>query len=160
MRWLIDHFRAHRNRSLWSFLWRVNLESVAVSFSLGVLAFLLRLPARELNMTIGTLIGFGVVVAPVFETFLFQGLPVGVARFFEAKFDSQVLLSTVLFTIAHFQAYGIGAIPSACAGGLYLAFTYAHWRERSRWTAFWMTALSHAVYNAFVVGLSVTFWGT
>jgi hypothetical protein len=42
-------------------------------------------------------------------------------------------------------------------GGFYLAFTYAHWRAHSRWTAFWTTALCHATGNAVTIGAMIVF---
>ena len=31
--------------------------------------------------------------------------------------------------------------------GFYSSFTYVRWRQKSLWTAFWVTALSHGLYN-------------
>jgi hypothetical protein len=100
----------------------------------------------------------GVLLAPIIETLVFQALPVGVARLFKASFRWQVAAATILFAAAHFTesiAVGVGA---GLVGGFYLAFTYVHWRERSRWTAFWTTAVSHGIHNGIAAILLLPRW--
>ena len=54
-----------------------------------------------------------------------------------------------IFAGLHFLDGVAAGICAGMAGGFYFAFTFAHWREKSRWTAFWVTAVSHA-FNNFV----------
>jgi len=71
----------------------------------------------------------------------------------KARFSIQVFASLVPFFLAH-ATEGLGtAIQAGLVGGFYLAFTYAHWRAQSRWTAFWTTALSHALHNGAVFAI-------
>jgi len=55
-------------------------------------------------------------------------------------------------------AHALKGVTTGLAAGLltgfYLAFTYAHWREQTRWTAFWTTAGSHAIHNGIVIPLA------
>lgn len=94
-----------------------------------------------------------VVLAPVFETLLFQALPIFIARKFKAPFTLQVVSSMVVFAAMHFFDGIAAGICAGTIGGFYFAFTFAHWREKSRWTAFWVTAIAHAFHNfaAFVL---------
>jgi hypothetical protein len=91
-----------------------------------------------------------VVVAPVLETLLFQVLLIGVARWCRLSFGWQVTWSTVVFSAVHFlEGLGTG-VCAGMVGGFYLAFTCAHWWDRSGWTAFWTTALSHSLRNGLI----------
>jgi hypothetical protein len=89
-----------------------------------------------------------VVIAPVAETLLFQALPIFVARKFNASFSWQIISSMAIFAGLHFLDGILAGIASGMVGGFYFAFTFAHWRQKSRWTAFWVTAVSHALNNA------------
>jgi len=92
-----------------------------------------------------------VFFAPIFETLLLQALPIAIARLAKAGFWLQVLVSTVPFAGLHFlEGFSVG-LGAGVVGGFYFAFTYAHWRQRSRWTALWTTALCHAIHNAMAV---------
>ena len=156
--WLVEHFRGYRRRNPWDFCWRIALEGLAVSILPTSLLWCFGLADRKMNVTQGTLIGFAVVVAPIFETVLFQALPIGVARLLKAGFASQVFWSVAVFFVAHALDSGIATgLVAGLVGGFYLAFTYAHWRGRSRWTAFWTTAITHAMSNAVVVCLVIKF---
>ena len=118
---------------------------------------LLGIPGREMNLSFDVLMIAGVVVAPVLETLLLQALPVWIARLCKAGSSGQVIVSVVPFTIVH-AIEGIGTgIAAGLLGGFYLAFTYVHWRERSRWQAFWVTAVSHAIHNAIAI-LGFALW--
>jgi hypothetical protein len=146
-RWLVEHFLRYRERKPWSFCWRVTLEYLVVAGFLASVAWLAGLCDAELGWSRNTLIGYGLVVGPVVET-LFQVVPVGIARMRKAPFVSQVFWATLAFTVAHAMGgVAASAVIAGLVGGFYLAFTYAHWRERSLWTALWTTALSHAMAN-------------
>ncbi|NIP25918.1 MAG: CPBP family intramembrane metalloprotease [Phycisphaerae bacterium] len=101
----------------------------------------------------GTIFLIVVLIGPVVETLLFQALPIFVARKFNAPFVWQIVISMVIFTSLHFLEGIPTGIAAGLVGGFYFAFTYAHWREKSRWTAFWVTAISHAFNNAIAFAL-------
>ena len=94
-----------------------------------------------------------VLIAPVVETILAQALPIFVVRKFGGSFRVQIIISTVIFAVCHFSESAAVGISAGVIGGFYFAFTYAHWREKSRWASFWVTATSHAIHNGIIVGL-------
>jgi hypothetical protein len=61
----------------------------------------------------------------------------------------------LLFALPHFAEGPSVGISTGMVGGFYLALTYAHWAERSHWTACWVTAVSHLLRNAFVCSVLV-----
>ena len=94
------------------------------------------------------------VVAPLLETLIFQAFPIWIARLCKARFSIQVVASLVPFCAVH-AVEGVGTgIAAGLIGGFYFAFTYAHWRERGRWPAFWVTAVSHAIHNGILIPLA------
>ena len=109
-----------------------------------------------MNIRAEELLLVGVVIAPILETLLFQALPVWIARLFGAGFATQVVVSVIPFCVVHALEGIATGLAAGLVGGFYFAFTYVHWRARSRWTAFWTTALSHAIHNgiAFVLLLA------
>ena len=148
--WLIGHFDRYKKRSPWSFCWRITIEGLIVALAAVFLLHLLfHLPGRRFRPATPAIFIEIVLMAPVIETFICQAFPIFVARVFRARFWMQVFVSMVVFAVPHF-GYGIvSGICAGAAGGFYFGFTYAHWRQKSRWTAFWITALSHSLHNGF-----------
>lgn len=155
MNLLIRHFQRYRQRKPWAFCWRISIEGLLVSILCAlVLALLFPELDREFpDWDMGTIFLVVVVIGPVVETLLFQALPIFIARKFNAPFIWQIIISTVIFTSLHFLEGIPTGIAAGVVGGFYFAFTYAHWREKSRWTAFWVTAISHAFNNAVAFAL-------
>lgn len=152
MNWLKAHFQKHRRRKPWDFCWKVAIEGVIVSIIPAViLVSFVNQPERGfMNEPLGKMLLLILVLAPVLETLLFQALPIGVARLFKAGFKMQVLVSTIPFAAAHlFEGITVG-ICAGLIGGFYLAFTYAHWVEKSVWTAMWTTTVAHFIRNGLV----------
>jgi hypothetical protein len=89
--------------------------------------------------------------APVVETILFQLFPIWVVRLGNARFSIQVVASLIPFFLAHLSEGIAAGISAGLVGGFYLAFTYAHWCEKSKLTAFWVTAVAHFIHNAIVL---------
>ena len=155
MRWIRQHFRRYRERTPWDFCWRIAIEGTIASLAASLLVALLGMADREIDLSFETLLIAAIVVAPVLETLVLQAFPVWIARLFKADFSTQILVSVVAFTIAH-AVEGIQAgIAAGLVGGFYFAFTYVHWRERSRWQAFWVTTVSHAIHNGIVIALAL-----
>lgn len=150
MNWLIRHFQRYRQRSPWAFCWRIAIEGLAVSLlcALALSQLFPDLHREVLDWSAAAIFMVIVVLAPVFETLLLQALPIFIARKLKAPFAVQVLASAVVFAALHFLDGISAGICAGIVGGFYFAFTFAHWREKSRWTAFWVTALSHAIHNA------------
>jgi hypothetical protein len=150
LRWLLLHFHSYRTRSPWSFCWRITIEAVVVSFGFGLLVAALFDPARRTVMDDPTMMVFlyVVIIGPFLETILFQAFPVFIARLCRVGFVGQMLFSMVPFALAHFSS-GIGVgVCAGVVGGFYLAFTYVHWRQKSLWTALWVTAMFHVFNNS------------
>ena len=146
--WIVRHFERYRKRRPWSFCWHISIEGFAASFLVaGVLFFLLDLPELDLEMTAIEFLLLAVILAPVVETLIFQALPICIARMCHASFAAQVVISMLLFSLPHFAEQADFGISAGLVGGFYFAFTYAHWRQKSRWTALWITIVSHSFNN-------------
>lgn len=159
MKWVARHYRRYLEREPWDFCWRIGVESAA----LGLVASVILTPifdtsAREfLNWSMPEVFLLLLAVAPPIETLVFQAFPIFVVRMLKGTIRLQILVSTLLFSAAHFPE-GIGTGLSAGAiGGLYLAFAYAHWRKQSRWRSFWITTAAHCIHNGIAFILLVVF---
>jgi hypothetical protein len=94
---------------------------------------------------------FVVVVAPLFETLIGQGLPWLLTRLLRLPAAVFVFFSTVWFASLH----GLGfhgadfwvMVVAHLIVAFLLAFTYLQGRKHSRWRAFWMTASVHMLAN-------------
>lgn len=159
-KWVIQHFQRYCERSPWDFCWRISLEGTIVSLLLAFLLAPFGVALRDISSTSGgELLFLGVIVAPLFETLIFQALPVWIARLYKAGFAVQLLSSIVPFFLAHVtEGLGTG-LCAGLVGGFYFAFTYVHWRKISLWTAIWTTAVSHAIHNGLVILPYVAFSG-
>ena len=147
---LIRHFQRYRKRSPWAFCWRIAIEGLAVSLlcALALSQLFPDLHRKFPDWSAAEIFLIIVVLAPVYETLLLQALPIFIARKFKAPFAVQVISSMVLFASIHFFDGIAAGICAGIIGGFYFAFTFAHWRDKSRWTAFWVTALAHSINNA------------
>jgi hypothetical protein len=126
---------------------------VGVCLALAVVLSALGVPDREIEMDTAAFIFVALAVAPALETLLFQALPVFLARKCRARFSVQIAASVVPFALVH-AVEGLGTLLAAgLVGGFYFAFTYAHWRETSRWTSFWTTWAVHTIQNIIAVTL-------
>lgn len=130
------------------------MESTVVSLIAAVLLTLVMLgagfdtPEREfLDLPMPVVFVMLLMIAPPLETLVFQAFPIFVVRRLEGSIRSQILVSTVLFSAAHFPEGIATGVSAGIIGGLYFAFAYAHWRSRSRWQALWITTVCHAIHN-------------
>ncbi len=155
MKWIREHFRRYRQRKPWDFCWRIAIEGTLVALAISFILEILDLPEREMPFGIGELIIVGVVIAPILETLLFQAFPVWIARLCKARFSIQVVSSVVPFFLVHAIEGIQTGIAAGLISGFYFAFTYVHWREKRRWTAFWVTTTSHAIHNAIAIPLAL-----
>jgi hypothetical protein len=154
MKWIRRHFRRYRERTPWDFCWRIAIEGTIVGLAASCLIGFLDMAGREIDLSFGALLIGGVVVAPVLETLILQAFPVWLARQFKAGFSLQIIVSVIPFAVLHAVEGIQTAIAAGLVGGFYFAFTYVHWRERSRWQAYWITAASHSIHNAIVFTLA------
>ncbi len=109
---------------------------------------------RLLNV-ISRRFGRTVVHAPISETLKYQAIPIALLSLAGASFGTQIVVSMILFALAHF-VFSVGrGISAGILGGFYFAFVYAHWRSVSFWRAFWMTSLVHALINSAFVAIQI-----
>lgn len=151
-----SHFEAYRKRGRSAFLWRITIESLVVPLAvIALLSVLFHLSPRSdlARMGAWSLLVNAVILAPFFETLLFQTLPVMLARTMGAGFWWQVFASIVPFALAHFTLSVGSGVGAGIVSGFYLAFTYVHWRQTSFRTALWMTSGLHALHNLVAVGV-------
>ena len=158
MHFLLNHFKRYLERKPLDFCWRIGLESVAVSLAVAFLTELWGIPERDFpDWSVGTIFLFIIVLAPPFETLLLQALPIYIARKLKATFRMQIIIATLVFVIFHLAEGVATVIAAGLIGGFYFSFTYAHWRTKSRWQAFWVTTGSHVIHNGIVFILMLIF---
>jgi len=153
MKWLREHFEKYQQLRPWSFCWRISLEGTAMSLLIAGLLFPFAEERAITNLDIGAAFVILVLVAPVLETLLLQGLPVYVARKCRATAKTRIIAATAVFSALHFPEGFAAGMSAGLVGGFYFAFTYVHWRRTGRWVAYWTTMVSHAIHNgiAFVL---------
>ena len=153
---IVAHFEHLRTLRRWPFFWRVTLEGLLVPLLLTQLIglFLPWPPLGSLrNTNIVRYLFFAVIAGPLWELVLWQWLPVMIARRNGARFWVQVLVSQIIFFLPHLGNGLRGAIGGGLFAGFYTVFTYVNWRERSLWTACYMTYTRHALHNLIVVSV-------
>ncbi len=157
--WLIRHFESYRKLQPWPFLWRITLEGFLIVFPFAVIiAFLIdptpRADIEELYARGSPYFLLEVAIfAPFFETLMLQTLPVALARLFRASFTTQLIAAWIPFAFMHFF---LGPTAGICAGlirGFYFGFTYTHWCQTSKWTAYWITSVSHMINNFILISI-------
>lgn len=142
------------SKSVFHFIAIMVAISVAIGFATVPISLLIDsiAPGGDLikMLTPNEILFYGVLVAPVVETFLCQYLP---ARLLSKWVTSRiviVLISSTLFCIAHLnfpaQAY------SAFVGGIVLMYAYFLAADR-RYNPFICTAVVHAVHNLIFITL-------
>ena len=148
---LRGHFERHFTKSRWEYFWRVWIETLAVAYLVAwVTQRITHSPPR------GDLAGYGpislvvmaVILGPLFETLVFQCLPMEAGQTLRFSRPLKFAVSIVPFSLAHFFA-GIPTVVSAgVVGGFYFALTYYRWKRESLLMAILMTWLLHASFNA------------
>ena len=159
MNWIARHFRRYLERKPWDFCWRIGIESTVVSLvAAALLAALLGASKREfLDLPMPIVFIAIMLIAPPVETLVFQAFPIFIVRVFKGSVRTQILVSTLLFSAAHFPEGIATGVAAGVIGGLYFAFAYAHWRLQSRWQSFWITTGCHGIHNGIAFILLVVF---
>ncbi len=98
---------------------------------------------------------YSVIRPTILETLIFQAIPIALLSLAGASFGTQVVVSASLFALAHFTKTVKTGISEGIRGGVYFAFVYVHWKRTSFWSAFWVTALAHALNNLSSVALQM-----
>ena len=95
----------------------------------------------------------GIFLAPIYETFFLQQIPILLVRKFKLNLIFQFLISVFIFAICHSEHGFIHAITSGIMGGGYLAFSYLVFLRHSVLKAFFVTATIHMLVNAIMLFL-------
>ena len=133
----------------------MGVEGFCVSMAAAaVLHALLNEPPRELwEWPMWKLMLVAVVVAPVVETVIFQQLPILFVRAVGGEWPLALAVSVTLFSVIHLVEGVMTGVSAGVIGGFYLAYLFSCWVERSTWTAYWTTALSHMTRNGLAMAL-------
>jgi hypothetical protein len=150
LRWIIEHFRRYLTLSPLTFCWQITVENLIISLAITGLIYLIWQPSPRTNLqniTVSTYLWSIIILGPIIETILLQVIPVFIARSLKFKFLGQLIFSIAPFAALHFTRSISAGVGAGIIGGFYSAFTYIHWHSKSAWTAFWVTAFSHGLYN-------------
>lgn len=85
--------------------------------------------------------------APFLETFIGQWLPTWGAGFIHGSTGWRVLVSALVFALLHLSNSPANAATILLVPGPVFAYTFVAWRRVSRWHAYLVTSLTHAVHN-------------
>ena len=149
MNLIARHFRRYTERKPWDFCWKIGVESTVASFISAILLMLvIGVTGRDfLDMPLPDVFILLILAAPPVETLVFQAFPIFIVRILKGSMRTQILVSTLLFSAAHFPEGINTGVSAGVVGGLYFAFAYAHWRKKSRWKSFWITTVCHVIHN-------------
>ena len=142
---------ALRRASKWSFYWRIWLETTLCAYVVGnVLQAILHTPERRdlIGRSTLSLVVLAIFVGPLFETLVFQCLPLELGRALRMRPWAQFFVSIVPFAIGHWFAGIPTVVAAGVVGGFFFAFTYVRWKRESLFVAVAMTFLLHAAFNS------------
>lgn len=91
------------------------------------------------------------LIAPFFETFIGQWLPLWLCGLVTSRASLRVLFSTLCFSALHLGNSLANAFTVLLVAGPVFAFTFLRFRPESRWRAYAATTLTHLLNNFFVV---------
>jgi hypothetical protein len=105
------------------------------------------------DISIYLLIISAVIIAPFVETLLFQTIPISFAIKYKRSLIIQLLSSILPFSIIHILQYGLIGLVSGVIGGYYLSLSYVIWRKQNNRYAFFLTVLTHSIYNLIILAI-------
>jgi hypothetical protein len=157
LRWITGHLAWLAEQRLPRFFLQTFFEKALCLAAGTTLVLLLGLPPRTdlAKMSDTSLVWLVVVVAPITETGLFQGLFGALGRTLRLGTWPQIALVWAPFALAHFL---VGAGTGICAGvigGFWLAYAYVGQRRHSFARAYFVTAGLHAATNSTIVLLQL-----
>ena len=156
--WVLNHYRHYLALSPLTFCWQITVENLIISMTVtGLIIFFLQPETRSNldNISAGQFFWLVIILSPLLETLFLQVIPVNIAKRIGLNRLGQIIFSTIPFAALHFSR-SIGAgIGAGIIGGFYSSFTYVHWDQKSTKTAFWVTALSHCLYNMAIFAMII-----
>ena len=102
---------------------------------------------KEIAEHMGFLIIYAILVAPFFETLLFQMLIIELAGLLTSNVVVKISVSAVIFGAVHLANSINNGIVIAITLGPVLGWTYIRWLEMTKTKAFFVTSFTHLVYN-------------
>ena len=149
-RYINGHYSHLEKLGKWTFLWRSWLEAVFLAYVVGITfqAMFPTAPRSDLNgLSLVSLLTRVALIGPLFETLMFQCLPLEISMALGIRRGARLIISVVPFALMHYFA-GIPTVVAAGAvGGFYFAFTYERWKKESLIAGVLMTFLLHSSYN-------------
>lgn len=134
-------------------LYVLMLSGISIALSVAVDYFLAQLhvqqPERSELLSHG-LIGFfalAVVIGPPIETFLFQQLPISLARRFRMPMGLQFAMGSIPFAALHFGSGILTGLAGGVVGGVIFTLAYLTFVSQSKAKAFVITATIHSLHN-------------
>lgn len=94
------------------------------------------------------------LIAPLFETYIFQYAIIKWLSLTKMKDWVIVLVSSLLFGLSHF--YNLLYIVNTFFAGVVLALSFMLWKNK-KVDAFWVTAIVHALHNLCILIMSFYF---
>lgn len=136
----------------WQFIRRVLAQQFGVKIIVAIAIGILIPDAKDANneafklnpFLMGAILVF---VAPMFETLLLQAAPIEILRALRRSKRLQFLLGSIPFAALHFPNGAASGIAAGIVGGMFFSYTYLECRNRSWWTAVWVTTATHAIHN-------------
>jgi len=156
--WVINHYRNYLALSPLTFCWQITVENLIISMSVTGLIFFFFQPGTRSNLdelSAGQFFWLVIILSPLIETFTLQVIPVYIAKKIGLRRIGQIFFSTIPFAILHFTRSVGAGIGAGIIGGFYSSFTFVHWDQKSFKTAFWVTALSHCLYNMAIFAMII-----
>ena len=96
------------------------------------------------------------ILAPLFETLLFQCFPINILKFFTKNNYIIVIFSSLCFGLLHLQ-YSLFYLVSSFFTGIVLAYSYLLYDIKNK-NPFWVVGLVHALNNIITVLLMYCLW--
>lgn len=90
------------------------------------------------------------LLGPLYETLLYQLLPLEILRLLRTPRFVQFLIAWIIFAIPHFEVSLLKGLIGGTMSGAFLVFTYVVWRKKSLIAAVGMTFSFHSIANSIV----------
>lgn len=147
-------------RGPWHFILRITVQKLAANIITAIPIFFLGEdsdPSEDPHFPLMNHLWRAVLVilfiAPVFETLLLQAAPIELARALRRSRLVQFLLGSVPFAALHFKISITVGIAGGIVAGAFLSHAYLEGRNRSVWTALWITTMIHFIHNLMAFGV-------
>jgi len=109
------------------------------------------------SMSVAVVFVYGVIFAPLFETLVGQALPIELAKKFTDSKAIMIAVSGAVFGIGHYINGGVVHGLTALLHGSFFASSFVVARKGGFQYGFASAALTHAVHNAILLSIELTF---